>query len=238
MQQSQPVLGAELAGFTLPPVPGPDEIAGRLARLERLDADAHAPDLFAANRGADEVFDYLNYGPFDQLDDYRDWQAGMAEKSDPCFYAIRDLAAGRVLGIASFLRIEPPNGVIEIGHIQMSPPLQRTAVASEALILMITWAFEAGYRRVEWKCNALNAGSRRAALRLGFTAEGIFRQHMINKGRNRDTAWYSIIDQEWPLLRGAYQTWLSPDNFDAGGRQRQSLSDLTARAVPGRQDAG
>lgn len=229
-------LGDDLNDFTPPPAPGPVRIDGRFVRLERLDPDRHAEDLFTANQGGDEVWDYLGYGPFTRLQDYRDWQAAMALSPDPLFYAIRDLASDRVLGVASYLRIDPQNGVIEIGHIQMSPPLQRTAAASEALMGMVGWACGAGYRRVEWKCNALNAPSRRAAIRLGFAYEGTFRQHMISKGRNRDTAWFALIDRDWPALKGAYDAWLSPENFTPDGQQRQSLTDLTAAALPGRAD--
>ncbi|TRW97692.1 GNAT family N-acetyltransferase [Paracoccus sp. M683] len=229
-------LGDALVAFVPPPAPGPGEIDGRFVRLERLDAARHAEDLFQANQGGDEVWDYLGYGPFAEVEPYRAWQAKMAQSADPLFYAIRDLTADAIRGIASYLRIDPENGVIEIGHIQLSPPLQRSAAASEALMLMIAWAFQAGYRRVEWKCNALNTPSRRAALRLGFTFEGVFRQHMITKGRNRDTAWFSIIDSEWPALDKVYQNWLAPQNFDADGQQRQSLSQMTAAALPGRKD--
>ncbi|AUH63907.1 GNAT family N-acetyltransferase [Paracoccus zhejiangensis] len=229
-------LGDALTAFTPPPAPGPAAIDGRFVRLERLDPSRHATDLFAANQGGDQVWDYLGYGPFTRVEDYRDWQAAMAASSDPYFYAIRDLASDLVLGVASYLRIDIANGVIEIGHIQLSPPLQRTAAASEALMLMVGWAFDAGYRRVEWKCNGLNAPSRRAAIRLGFTYEGTFRHHMITKGRNRDTAWFAIIDSEWPMLKQAYHTWLSPQNFDADGQQRASLNALTAAALPGRVD--
>lgn len=238
MAQTTRPQGKDLADFVQPPHPGPAVMTGRFARLERLDADAHAADLYAANQGGDQVWDYLPYGPFAQVEDYREWQAAMASKSDPFFYAIRDLASDKVLGIASFLRIDPANGGIEIGHIQLSPPLQRTVAASEALMLMIRWAFETGYRRVEWKCNAMNAASRRAALRLGFSFEGVFRQHLIVKGRNRDSAWFSIIDGEWPALQRAHDAWLSPGNFGGEGRQAESLSDLTARALPGRRDPG
>lgn len=234
--QSRPV-GRSLPHFTAPPRPGPDEIAGRFARLERLDPARHAADLFAENQADDEVWDYLGYGPFATLEDYRAWQSGMAALSDPYFYAIRDLADDRIKGVEAFLRIDAANGVIELGHIQLSPALQRSAAASEAMMLMIRWALDSGYRRFEWKCDSLNAPSRRAAVRLGFSFEGVFRQHMITKGRNRDTAWFSIIDSEWPVLRAAYDAWLAPSNFDAEGQQRRSLSELTAAALPGR-DSG
>ena len=162
-------LGRVVADFTAPPAPGPDAIAGRFVTLERLDPDRHAADLFDANLGRGEVWDYLGYGPFAALDDYRAWQAAMAASADPLFYALRDTATGKVGGVASFLRIDRANGVIEIGHIQIAPVLQRTSASSEAIMLMIRWAFDAGYRRVEWKCNDLNAPSMRAADRFGFT---------------------------------------------------------------------
>lgn len=220
--------GPAVTGFVPPPAPGPDRIEGGHVTLERLDPARHAGDLFAANQGQDWVWDYLGYGPFADLDAYRGWQAGMADSLDPFFYALRDRATGKVGGLASYLRIDRSHGVIEIGHIEIAPPMQQTPAATEAISLMIGWAFAAGYRRVEWKCDALNAPSRRAALRYGFAFEGIFRQHMIYKGRNRDTAWYAIIDRDWPRLAAAHQAWLAPGNFDAAGRQRRSLTEMTA----------
>lgn len=220
--------GPVVAGFSPPPAPGPARIEGRHVTLERLDPERHAEDLFAANQGQDWVWDYMGYGPFADLAAYRDWQAAVAAKADPCFYALRDHAGGRIGGLASFLRIDRANGVIEIGHILISPAMQRRPAVTEAISLMIGWAFDAGYRRVEWKCDALNAPSRRAALRYGFAFEGIFRQHMIYKGRNRDTAWFAIIDRDWPALALAHQAWLAPGNFDTGGEQRQSLTALIA----------
>ena len=219
-------LGRLVPDFTAPPAPGPDAIAGRFVTLERLDPDRHAADLFDANLGRGEVWDYLGYGPFAALDDYRAWQAAMAASADPLFYALRDTATGKVGGVASFLRIDRANGVIEIGHIQIAPVLQRTSASSEAIMLMIRWAFDAGYRRVEWKCNDLNEPSKRAALRLGFSPEGLFRGHMIVKGRSRDTAWFSMLDGEWPSRRRAFEAWLAPGNFDAQGRQRHALAAL------------
>ena len=230
-------IGATVTGFSPPARPGPDRIGGRHVTLERLDPARHAEDMFAANQGQDWVWDYMPYGPFPNLQSYRAWQVGMAGQADPFFYALRDPVSGRTGGLASFLRIDPANGVIEIGHIEIAPTMQRSPAATEAISLMIGWAFDAGYRRVEWKCNALNEPSRRAALRYGFAFEGVFRQHMITKGRNRDSAWYSIIDSEWPDLARAHDTWLAPGNFDAKGRQRQSLSTLTA-AIGGRSAAG
>ena len=223
-------VGPVVADFTAPPAPGPARIEGRYVTLERLDPARHAADLFAANRGQDWVWDYMPYGPFADLNAYRDWQAAMAVRTDPFFYALRDNATGQVGGLASYLRIDPGNGVIEIGHIEIAPVMQQTAAATEAISLMIGWAFDAGYRRVEWKCNALNEPSRRAARRYGFAYEGTFRQHMIIKGQNRDSAWYAIIDADWPELAPAHAEWLAPANFDAAGRQRVSLARLTARA--------
>lgn len=178
----------------------------------------------------------MPYGPFADSAAYRDWQAGMAALRDPCFYAIIDPSHDEAVGLAAFLRVDPENRVIEIGHILLAPARQRSRLASAALMAMIGWAFGQGYRRVEWKCNALNAPSRRAALRLGFSFEGVFRQHMIVKGRNRDTAWFAITDRDWRVLSPAYATWLAADNFDENGNQRQRLSALTASGLPGRRD--
>lgn len=215
--------GAPVPDFTPPPLPGPDRIEGRFVALERLDPARHADDLFHANLGRDDLWDYMGYGPFETLDNYRAWQESVAGLPDPFFYALREKRAGRIAGVASFLRIDPANGVIEIGHIQFAPALQQTAAASEAIMLMIGWAFASGYRRVEWKCNALNAGSMRAAERFGFTFEGTFRNHMVMKGRSRDTAWWAITDADWPAIAAANAEWLSPGNFDADGRQRRGL---------------
>lgn len=224
-------IGALVQGFRPPPAPGPDRLPGIHVTLERLDPTRHADDLFAANAGQDWVWDYLPYGPFGAVAEYRDWQARMAAGHDPFFYALRDNASGQVGGVASYLRIDPTHAVIEIGHIQIAPVLQRGPAATEAISLMIRWAFQAGYRRVEWKCDALNAPSMAAAQRYGFRYEGTFRQHMLNRGRNRDTAWFSILDGEWPRLGPAHAAWLARANFDARGQQRMRLSDLTARAL-------
>ncbi|MDO5613128.1 MAG: GNAT family protein [Paracoccus sp. (in: a-proteobacteria)] len=232
MSDTPRLTGAPVPDFTPPPMPGPARIEGRFVTLERLDPARHAEAIWQAARGADWIWDYLGYGPFAAPEDYRAWADGVASGADPCFYAV--LPDQDAAGVASFLRIDPNNGVAELGHILLTPRVQRTPAASEALMLMIRWAFENGYRRFEWKCDALNAPSRRAALRLGFTFEGVFRKHMIYKGRNRDTAWFAITDDEWPALRGAYDAWLAPANFDAEGRQRESLSALTVRALPGR----
>jgi RimJ/RimL family protein N-acetyltransferase len=203
-------------------------LEGRYTRLERLDPSAHAGDLFAANRASDAIWDYLPYGPFPEVAGYRRWVADMAALQDPFFYAIRDRTTGQAGGVASYLRITPEAGTIEVGHINLAPVLQRTRAATEAMFLMMDWAFGAGYRRYEWKCNALNLGSRRAAERLGLSYEGVFRQAAVVKGRNRDTAWFAATDQDWPALRAAFAAWLDPANFDVGGQQRQRLAELTA----------
>jgi RimJ/RimL family protein N-acetyltransferase len=162
------------------------------------------------------------------LASYRTWIEQYCCGSDPLFYAIVDLAKGEAVGVASYLRINPSIGSIEVGHINYSPLLQRTPAATEAMYLMMARAFDLGYRRYEWKCNALNAPSRAAARRLGLSFEGVFRQATIVKGRNRDTAWYAAIDHEWPAIKGAFLQWLSPSNFDERGKQRSRLSVLTA----------
>ncbi len=174
------------------------------------------------------MWTYLPYGPFATRADYHAWVATGSASADPLFFAIVDQATGRPAGVAAYLRIDPANGVIEIGHLAYSPALQRTTAATEAMYLMIRRVFELGYRRCEWKCNALNAPSRAAALRLGFTHEGTFRQAMVTKGRNRDTDWFSIIDAEWPARRAEFERWLSPDNFAADGRQLTPLGAARA----------
>ena len=228
--------GPVVKGFSPPPAPGPDRIEGRFVTLERLDPARHAAALHAANGGDVAMWDHMGYGPFADPTAYRTWQEAMAAGTDPFFYVARDPATGEPGGIASFLRIDRANGVIEIGHIAIAPRMQRGRAASEAIMLMIRWAFEAGYRRVEWKCNDRNAPSMRAAARYGFTYEGTFRQHMIIQGRNRDTAWWAITDGEWPSLDAAYRDWLDPANFDAAGQQRAGLGDLVAAARAGRVD--
>lgn len=224
----------DLSDFVPPPSPADQPI--RSAILQPLSAARHAADLFRAQAGHDDLWTFLPYGPFPDPGGYHSWVARAEQSADPVFLAILDPATGRAAGHASFLRIDQPNGVIEIGHILLTPALQRGRTASAALMAMIAWAMDHGYRRVEWKCNALNAPSRRAALRLGFSHEGTFRNHMIVKGRNRDSAWFSITDGDWTRLAPAHAAWLDDANFDEGGRQRTSLSDLTAKALPGRRD--
>jgi RimJ/RimL family protein N-acetyltransferase len=225
----QPI-GFPLPGWAPPPRPARTPLEGRYCRLEPLDPERHGAALFAANRldTSHATYTYLPYGPFTELDDYLAWARRAAQSEDPLFFAIVDAASDQPTGIASYLRITPAGGCIEVGHLHFSPRLQRTAASTEAMYRMMARAFELGYRRYEWKCDALNAPSRAAALRLGFTFEGIFRQATVYKGRSRDTAWFSIIDREWPSLDAAYRQWLDPANFDGQGRQRARLSDLIA----------
>ncbi|MFY0680898.1 MAG: GNAT family N-acetyltransferase [Thalassovita sp.] len=219
--------GATLDGWTPALAPEGALLEGRFARLEALSADQHAALLFRAFEEHDIVWDYLPYGPFHSAAQYHRWVRDVAAKSDPFFYAIQDRVTGLFGGVASYLRISPEIGSIEIGHINISPGMQKTPAATEAFFLMMQWAFESGYRRFEWKCDSCNMGSRRAAQRLGLSYEGVFRQHTIVKGRNRDTAWFAATDQEWPALKEAFNAWLSPRNFDDRGQQKESLSDLT-----------
>ena len=220
-------LGRIVKGWSVPVRPDAPVLEGTYARLERLNADQHAAEIHRANSVDDTIWDFLAYGPYTSAAGYHRWVREITAGNDPVFYAIKNLESGHFEGVASFLRIAPEAGSIEVGHINYSKPLQRTRAATEAMFLMMEWAYEAGYRRYEWKCNALNMGSRRAAERLGFSYEGIFRQAGLSKGRNRDTAWYASIDGEWPALKAAFGTWLASANFDAEGYQIESLSDLT-----------
>jgi RimJ/RimL family protein N-acetyltransferase len=228
-------IGFPVEGWQACVPPPRTALEGRTCRVEPLDPDRHAAALHQANLADAEnrIWTYLAYGPFEILDDYRAWLTQTCLGEDPLFHAIIDKNQGVACGVASYLRIDPPFGAIEVGHINFAPRLQNTRAATEAMYLMMRRVFdELGYRRYEWKCNALNARSRRAAERLGFRHEGIFRQATISKGRNRDTAWYAILDRDWPAVRQAFEAWLDPDNFDAGGRQRESLSALMARRGP------
>lgn len=216
------------------PRPRREVLDGVRVRLEPLDPERHGADLYAGGHDgspdAERSWEYLPYGPFSSQAEHRSWLQAQAAADDPLFFAIAEKPEGRAAGLATLMSIEPDHGSIEIGHIWLSPGLQRTPAATEALVLLLTYALEElGYRRMEWKCNAANASSRRAAIRLGYTFEGIFYNHKVYKGRNRDTAWYSILDEEWPRLRAAYASWLARANFDGNGAQRQRLSDLTRR---------
>ncbi len=217
----------DLVNWTPPKRPDKAVFEGDHARLERL-APRHADALHAANAADPAIWTYMGIGPFADAAAYRAWVDSVCGKDDPVFYAILDRDSGAWGGVASYMRIAPPAGSIEVGSITFAPRLQRTRAATEAMHLMMRWAFEAGYRRYEWKCDARNMASRRAAQRLGFSYEGVFRQAAVVKGRNRDTAWFAAIDKEWPALDAAFRTWLAPGNFGADGRQRQSLSALTA----------
>lgn len=223
----QPI-GAPVPGWVPPPLPPREPIEGRYVRVAPID-EQFAGDLYDAHLQDRDghSWTYLPYGPFANERDYREWMRATCFGADPLFHAIVDRATGRAVGVAAYMRISPESGSIEVGHVCFSPLLQRGRGATEAMYLMMKRAFELGYRRYEWKCDALNVPSRAAARRLGFSFEGVFRQATIYKGRSRDTAWYAAIDSEWPALARAFDTWLDPDNFDAAGGQRSKLSDLT-----------
>lgn len=229
MQEAAPrPVGPEIASH---PAPRPERIPlpGRFVTLEPLDPERHAAALWAAVKGADQVWDYLFDSPYPDEPTFRADIARKSVSADPMFWAILDNRTGTAVGYASLMRIEPIHRVIEVGSILFTPLLQRTPGATEAMALLATYVFDhLGYRRYEWKCNALNAPSRRAAERLGFTYEGIFRQHMIAKGRNRDTTWFSMLDGEWPAIRAGFEAWLAPENFDDAGRQRRGLAEIRA----------
>lgn len=202
-------------------------------RLEPLDVAAHGASLWRAVDGHDAVWTYLAYGPFPNEAAFLDWLKGRAELADPLYFAVVDKATGRALGCITLMEQRPAVGVIEVGHIFFSPELQKTPIATEAIALAGRHVFdELGYRRFEWKCDALNAPSRAAASRYGFTFEGIFRQAVVTRGRNRDTAWYSIIDSDYPALHAAYGRWLDPANFDGQGRQIETLAEIRSRVGP------
>src|SRR5579859_4964826 len=201
-------------------------LEGDSVRVEPVDPARHGEQLHTASAEADSIWDYLPYGPFASQAEFSEWLQERAASKDPLFFTIVDKESGEARGMASLLRMEPQHGVIEIGHIWLAPSLQRSRAATEAIYLLSRYAFELGNRRYEWKCNASNQASRRAAERLGFTFEGVFRQHQVVKGRNRDTAWYSMTDAEWTDRRAAFEAWLRPENFDASGRQRRSLAEL------------
>lgn len=213
----------------LPPGNVPDlrPLPGRWIRLDPINAARHGQALFAAFHGVpdeNDIWTYMPYGPFEGEEAFVEWMKAREAARDPWFYAFVDRDSGQPLGMGSFMRNDPANGVIEIGHIWMVPKLQRTRLSTEAIYLMMRHAFDdLGVRRLEWKCDALNAPSRAAAARFGFTFEGIFRQHLIVKGRNRDTAWFSIINSEWPNIRKGFEAWLDDGNLDEQGQQKAKL---------------
>lgn len=227
-EYAQPI-GQPMPDWTTRPAPGRVTIEGQFCRLEPLSADRHAEDLYAAYSLAadDRDWTYMPVGPFNRKEDYRTYVAAAIKGDDPMHFAVIDLNSGKAVGTLALMRQDPTNGVIEVGYVAFSPRLKQTPLATEAQFLLMSYVFEGlSYRRYEWKCDSLNAPSRRAAQRLGFTFEGIFRQALVYKGRNRDTAWYSIIDYEWPEIGNAFRAWLEPGNFDADGSQRRSLSDI------------
>jgi len=221
--------GEIVESFSIPPHPKGISIEGRLVDLKPLNSNKYAKELFSSNLLDEKGINwaYLPYGPFDSQADYAKWIRSFEEGDDPVFFAIISKKLKKAIGIASFLRINPAQGLIEVGHINYSPLLQKTTEATEAMFLMMRWVFDNGYRRYEWKCNALNLKSRRAAQRLGFSYEGVFRQMTISKGRNRDTAWFAIIDKEWQDLKKCFDQFLSESNFDNNGKSKVSLTSLT-----------
>jgi RimJ/RimL family protein N-acetyltransferase len=224
----QPV-GFPVPGWTPRPAPPRTPMVGRFCTVEPLDAGRHAADLFAANAEDREGrnWTYYNYGPFATLDGYRRWVDGSCRDATRLFHTIVDRASGKAVGVGAYANIQASYGTIEVGALNFSPRLQRRPAATEAMYLMMRRVFdELGYRRYEWKCDSLNLPSRAAAARLGFRYEGLFRQAMITRGNNRDTAWFAIIDREWPLLRAAFEGWLDPGNFDAAGWQLRKLASF------------
>ena len=209
--------------------PSINPIIGDYCRLEMLDVEKHAEDLYQAF-GTDQDqsnWTYLPYGPFDKFETFKEWMNENCNGFDPFFHTVIDLKTGKPVGIASLMRIQPKVGVMEVGHIHFSPLMQRTPISTEALYLLMKRVFdELGYRRYEWKCDSLNAPLCNAAKRLGFIPEGVFRQLTMYKNRNRDTAWFSIIDSDWPALKTMFQAWLAPENFDASGQQIHSLQSF------------
>lgn len=230
-KHGQPV-GEIVKDWSVPETPRRTILAGHYCSLAPLESEAHAAELFQAfeSDSSGQDWTYLSYGPFPGPEEFFACIAGQSRSPDPLFFAVIDDESKCAAGLVSFMRMAPAAGTIEIGHIHFSPRIQRRVVATEAIFLMLRCIFSLGYRRCEWKCNALNEGSRRAALRLGFSFEGIFRQAGVVKGRNRDTAWYSMLDREWPALSRAFESWLAPENFTATGDQRRRLSELTAKA--------
>ena len=223
-------MSLDLSAYRPPPHPKGVRLSGDHVILVPLDAKAHGPALFAASdsQAGRANWRYLPYGPFADVPSYGDWLSSIENQNDPVFFTIIRRYDNCPVGVASYLSIHPEDGTIEVGHIHFSPLLQRTTAATEALFLMMQWAFESGYRRYEWKCNAQNAPSRQAAIRLGLSYEGVFRQATISKGLNRDTAWFAAIDKDWPHLKQAFLQYLSDDNFDRDGAPLTSLSTLTS----------
>ncbi|HAB15669.1 MAG TPA: GNAT family protein [Verrucomicrobiota bacterium] len=232
-------IGAPLTTWTPPHRPSAQRLVGRWCHLRPLEPDLDAPALFQtlAHPAAAPWWTYLPDAPPATAAEFHAWAVRRTSEPSTQAYVIVEPNIDAVRGTLSYLRIDPPNGSIELGMILFAAGLQRTTAATESIYLLLRHAFELGYRRVEWKCDSLNAPSRRAAERFGFTFEGIFRQAVVTKGRNRDTAWYSMLDREWPTRRLAFESWLAPTNFDSTGRQRGRLSDLIAVARSERRPA-
>lgn len=220
-------IGESIAGWQEKQFPSCNLLLGRLCRLERLSPKHHAQDLFTTlcARQFDKNWTYLPYGPFADYDSFNQWLSASAQLEDPLFFSVIDEATNQAVGLVSYLRVDPKVGVAEVGHIHFSSKIQQTAIASESMYLMMQYLFdELGYRRYEWKCDSLNAPSKKAALRLGFEYEGTFKQATIYKNRNRDTAWYAIIDKQWPAIKQSFQVWLDVNNFDDEGCQQTKLA--------------
>jgi len=230
-------IGLPVGEVTRPGLPdGSVKLSGNYCYLEVLDADKHAADLYSvyALDTDGRLWTYMPQGPFSSEAEYRTWVEGAHHKADPFFYAIIDSETDKAVGVASFLRVDPVSSSIEVGWITYSPVIQQKPIATEAMYLMMKYAFDLGYRRYEWKCNSLNQPSINAAMRLGMSFEGLFRQATMVKGHNRDTAWFSILDRDWAVAQDAFVAWLDPENFDENGQQKLRLSDLTAPIVESR----
>jgi RimJ/RimL family protein N-acetyltransferase len=225
----QQAIGERVDDWTPREKPARIVIDGVHCRLEPVDVERHAADLFEAYNAATDGRDwtYLFVGPFTDFDTFRDHIGKAAASHDPLHYTVIDKSNGKAVGTLALMRIEPVHGVIEVGSVTFSPLLKETRISTEAQFLLMRYVFDdLEYRRYEWKCDSLNAPSRKTAVRLGFEFEGIFRQAIVYKGRNRDTAWYAIIDRDWPRIKKAFETWLADDNFDANGKQRAALARL------------
>lgn len=221
----------DLQNWRRPSVPNFGLLSGRYVDLERIDLGRHCRELFEVFEHDERAWKYLSYGPYASYEDYYIWWQDRAYLEDPYFLVVRDLSCGMALGVLSLLRINADDGSIEVGWINFSEKLRGTRCSAESIYLLMKWVFESGYRRFEWKCNSVNARSRNAALKFGFSYEGIFRQAKIERGMNRDTAWYACIDREWEELNQAYKFYLRSDNFDDGGRAIVRLSDLTSKII-------
>lgn len=229
LNEFQQPVGRDLTGWVPTKQPEKTVFTGRFCRLERLDVERHVAELYEAFQNSPDArnWTYLPYGPFNSFDEYQNYSMSIEGLNDPFHYTVIDQSTNKAMGTVSLMRIDTANGVIEIGHVVYSPRMQRTPISTEAIALLLNYVFEElGYRRVEWKCDSLNAPSRAAAERFGFTFEGVFRQLQVMQGRNRDTAWYSLLDSEYAVFQSAYKEWLAPENFDESGQQINKLAEL------------